>query len=153
MDFFEQISNNGVLIATFAAWLISCVLKGLIICVRERKFNIGRFMGPGGMPSSHSAIVAALSVAVGRAMGFDSPAFAITAALSLIVMYDASGIRRAAGKQAEMINAIVEAWNEKDPLIKQIKLKELLGHTPIEVFAGAVLGIVVAVLMPIAAVY
>ncbi|MCL2838580.1 MAG: divergent PAP2 family protein [Oscillospiraceae bacterium] len=148
MDFFEQISNNSVLIATFLAWAISCILKGLIVCIRERKFNIGRFMGPGGMPSSHSAIVAALSVSVGRVAGFDSPAFAITAALSLIVMYDASGIRRAAGKQAEMINAIVEAWNEKDPLRKQIKLKELLGHTPVEVFAGAVLGVIVAVLMP-----
>jgi len=150
MDFFEQISNNYVLIATFAAWAISCVLKGMIVCIRERKFSVGRFMGPGGMPSSHSAIVAALSVSVGRVVGFDSPAFAITAALSLIVMYDASGIRRAAGKQAEMINAIVEAWNEKDPLMKEIKLKELLGHTPVEVFAGAILGVIVAVVMPMA---
>jgi len=101
-------------------------------------------MGPGGMPSSHSALVTALTTAVGFSEGFASAAFAICCALSLIVMYDASGIRRAAGKQAEMINAIVEAWNEKDPLVKEIKLKELLGHTPLEVAAGAILGIVVA---------
>jgi len=102
-------------------------------------------MGPGGMPSSHSTLVAALATSVGLVEGFNSAAFAICAALSLIVMYDASGIRRAAGKQAEMINAIVEAWDENDPLVKEIKLKELLGHTPVEVVAGAILGIIIAV--------
>jgi len=147
MEFFEQIMDNSVLIATFFAWLISCVLKGFLVCIRERRFDITRFMGPGGMPSSHSALVTALAVSTGLVGGFDSIAFAICAALSLIVMYDASGIRRAAGKQAEMINAIVEAWNEKDPLMKEIKLKELLGHTPIEVAAGAILGAIVAVLV------
>jgi len=147
MEFFEQILDNSVLIATFFAWLISCVLKGFLVCIRERRFDITRFMGPGGMPSSHSALVTALAVSTGLVGGFDSIAFAICAALSLIVMYDASGIRRAAGKQAEMINAIVEAWNEKDPLMKEIKLKELLGHTPVEVAAGAILGAIVAVLV------
>ena len=147
MNLIEQILNNNVLIATFFAWAISCVLKGIIVCVRERRFNITRFMGPGGMPSSHSALVSALAISTGIEAGFDSVAFAITAALSLVVMYDASGIRRAAGKQAEMINAIVEAWDEKDPLMKEIKLKELLGHTPLEVLAGAFLGIMVAILI------
>ena len=148
MEIIQQILNNNILIATFFAWAISCVLKGLLVCIRERRFDIGRFMGPGGMPSSHSALVTALAISTGRALGFDSPAFAITAALSLVVMYDASGIRRAAGKQAEMINAIVEAWNENDSLMKEIKLKELLGHTPVEVAAGAALGLLVALILP-----
>jgi len=147
MSFFEQIMQYNMLVATFLAWAVSCVLKGLLVCIRERRFDITRFMGPGGMPSSHSSLVTALTTSVGLNEGFASAAFAICAALSLIVMYDASGIRRAAGKQAEMINAIVEAWNEKDPLMKEIKLKELLGHTPLEVMAGAVLGIVVALLL------
>jgi len=146
MNIIEQILNNNVLIATFFAWFLSCILKGFLVCVRERRFDITRFMGPGGMPSSHSALVTSLATAVGLSMGFDSATFAVCAALSLIVMYDASGIRRAAGKQAEMINAIVEAWDEKDPLMKEIKLKELLGHTPLEVMAGAVFGILVAVI-------
>ena len=147
MNFFEQIADYNILVATFLAWAVSCVLKGIIVCVRERRFDITRFMGPGGMPSSHSALVTALSVSVGLSEGFYSAAFAICAALSLVVMYDASGIRRAAGKQAEMINAIVEAWDEKDQLVKEIKLKELLGHTPLEVLAGALLGIIVAMLV------
>lgn len=144
MNFFEHIMEYRMIVATFSAWMISSVLKGFLVCIRERRFDITRFMGPGGMPSSHSALVTALTTAVGFSEGFASAAFAICCALSLIVMYDASGIRRAAGKQAEMINAIVEAWNEKDPLVKEIKLKELLGHTPLEVAAGAILGIVVA---------
>ena len=145
MYFIEQLLDNNILIATFFAWAFSCVLKGVIVCVRERRFDFARFMGPGGMPSSHSTLVAALATSVGLVEGFNSAAFAICAALSLIVMYDASGIRRAAGKQAEMINAIVEAWDENDPLVKEIKLKELLGHTPVEVVAGAILGIIIAV--------
>jgi acid phosphatase family membrane protein YuiD len=139
--------DNNVLIATFLAWAICCVFTGLLVCIRERRFDITRFMGPGGMPSSHSSLVTALAISVGISEGFHSAAFALCAALSLIVMYDASGIRRAAGKQAEMINAIVDAWDEKDPLMKEIKLKELLGHTPIEVMAGAALGIIVALLI------
>ena len=146
MEFFHDLFANKVLWVTFLAWLISCVLKGLLVCIMQKRFDITRFMGPGGMPSSHSTIVSALTISVGMSAGFDSAAFAICCVLALVVMYDASGIRRAAGQQAKMINMIIDAWDETDPLEKQIRLKELLGHTPLEVLAGAVLGILIAVL-------
>jgi hypothetical protein len=148
MIYFEQIMDNRVVLVTFFAWILSCIIKGLLVCVRERRVDMTRFMGPGGMPSSHSTLVTALSMSVGLAEGFGTTLFAMTCALSLIVMYDASGIRRAAGQQARMINMIIEAWDEKDPLEKEIRLKELLGHTPLEVFAGALLGVVIAILFP-----
>ena len=147
MRYIEEILSNRVMAATFFAWILSCVIKGMLVCVRERRFDMTRFMGPGGMPSSHSTLVSALATATGIAEGFDSTMFAITLALALVVMYDASGVRRAAGQQASMINMIIEAWDENDPLEKQIKLKELLGHTPLEVFSGCILGIAVALLV------
>lgn len=103
-------------------------------------------MGSGGMPSSHSTIVTCLALCTGLFEGFDTPVFALCCVLALVVMYDASGIRRAAGQQAKIINLIIDEWNESDPVEKQIKLKELLGHTPIEVFAGAVFGALCAIL-------
>ena len=103
-----------------------------------------RFMGPGGMPSSHSTLVTSLATCVGIHDGFDSVTFVICCAFALVVMYDASGIRRAAGQQAKMINMIIDAWDASDPLERQMRLKELLGHTPVEVCAGAVLGVVFA---------
>ena len=108
-----------------------------------------RFMGPGGMPSSHSTVVTCLATCVGIKSGFDSTSFVICCVLALVVMYDASGIRRAAGQQAKMINMIVDAWNERDPLEKQNRLKEILGHTPLEVCAGAILGVLISVLAEI----
>ncbi len=146
MRFFSEIAENKVFAVTFFAWILSCVLKGLLECIKQKRLDITRFMGPGGMPSSHSTIVTALAAAVGIEMGFNNPVFAVCCVLALVVMYDASGIRRAAGQQAQMINAILEAWDEDDPIEKQIKLKELLGHTPLEVCAGALLGIVTAVI-------
>lgn len=133
--------ENRIFFTVLFAWIFSCVLKGILVCIRERRLDLTRFMGPGGMPSSHSTIVTSLATCVGIRDGLNSTAFVICCALALVVMYDASGIRRAAGQQARMINMIVDAWNESDPLEKQIRLKELLGHTPLEVAAGAALGI------------
>ena len=110
----------------------------------EKKLDMTRFLGPGGMPSSHSTLVTSLATCVGIHDGFDSVTFVMCCAFALVVMYDASGIRRAAGQQAKMINMIVDAWNESDPLEKQMRLKEILGHTPVEVCAGATLGVVFA---------
>ncbi len=143
--YLEQLLNNKVFFTVLFAWIFSCVLKGVLVCIRDKRLDMTRFMGPGGMPSSHSTLVTCLAVCVGIHDGFDSVAFVICAALALVVMYDASGIRRAAGQQARMINMIIDAWDESDPLEKQIRLKELLGHTPLEVFAGALLGIIFAV--------
>ena len=145
MDFFSQIMDNSVLIVVFWGWLISCVLKGLLECIKQRRLDITRFMGPGGMPSSHSTVVTCLTTSVGITNGFDTSLFAMCCVLSFVVMYDASGIRRAAGQQAKMINMIIDAWDESDPIEKQIKLKELLGHTPLEVIAGAALGVIISV--------
>lgn len=142
--YLKQFLSNKIFFTVFFAWVFSCLLKGMIVCIREKRLDITRFMGPGGMPSSHSTIVTALAVCIGVHDGFDSTAFVICCAFALVVMYDASGIRRAAGQQARMINMIIDTWNESDPLEKQMRLKELLGHTPIEVFAGAALGILFA---------
>ncbi len=146
MEYLEQFLENRVFFVVFFAWIFSCVLKGFLVWVKDKKLDMTRFMGPGGMPSSHSTIVTCLATCIGIKMGFDDPVFVVCCAFALVVMYDASGIRRAAGQQARMINMIIDAWEESDPLEKQIRLKELLGHTPLEVWAGATLGILIAVL-------
>lgn len=146
MRLLQEFLNNNVFFVVFFAWAFSCVLKGFLVWVKDKKLDMTRFMGPGGMPSSHSTIVTCLAACVGLKEGFDSSLFVICCAFALVVMYDASGIRRAAGQQAKMINMIIDAWDETDPLEKQIRLKELLGHTPLEVCAGAALGIGIAVL-------
>lgn len=145
MGFLQDFLDNRIFFIVLVAWLLSCVIKGIIECFKNKKINWGRFFGPGGMPSSHSTIVCSLAVCVGIYEGFDSAIFVVCCALALIVMYDASGIRRAAGEQAKIINMIVDAWEERDPVLKEKKLKELLGHTPVEVLGGAVLGILFAI--------
>ncbi|MEG1442158.1 MAG: divergent PAP2 family protein [Oscillospiraceae bacterium] len=146
MNYFEQFLNNRVFFVVMFAWAFSCVLKGFLVWIKDKKLDMARFMGPGGMPSSHSTIVTSLAACIGITEGFNSGMFVMCCAFALVVMYDASGIRRAAGQQATMINMIIDTWDETDPLEKQIRLKELLGHTPLEVVAGAILGITIAVL-------
>ena len=146
MTYFEEFMSNKVFFVVFFAWVFSCVLKGFLVWIKDKKLDMTRFLGPGGMPSSHSTLVTSLATCVGIKDGFQSTLFVICCAFALVVMYDASGIRRAAGQQAKMINMIIDAWKESDQLEKQIRLKELLGHTPLEVIAGAILGIVIAVL-------
>lgn len=142
--YLSQWLENKVFFTVLFAWLFSCVLKGILVCIREKRLDMTRFMGPGGMPSSHSTLVTSLATCVGLYDGFDSVTFVICCAFALVVMYDASGIRRAAGQQAKMINMIIDAWDASDPLERQMRLKELLGHTPVEVCAGALLGVVFA---------
>lgn len=146
MNYLDQFLNNKIFFVVLFAWIFSCFLKGFLVWVKNKKLDMTRFMGPGGMPSSHSTIVTSLATAVGIKSGFDSPIFVVCCAFALVVMYDASGIRRAAGQQAKMINMIIDTWDETDPLEKQIRLKELLGHTPLEVVAGAALGILISIL-------
>ncbi len=145
MQILQQLAENRILITTLVAWAISCVLKGLTDIVANKEFKVNRFFGSGGMPSSHSATVVSLAVITGLAEGFDTAYFALSFVLALVVMYDASGIRRAAGQHAKFINMLMDAIMAQNPEEKQTKLKEILGHTPLEVFAGAVLGITVAV--------
>lgn len=145
MSFFNELVNNRVLIITLVALLTAQILKIIFVLITCKKIDFARLFGTGGMPSSHSALVTSLSVAVGKELGFDSIFFAMSLVFALVVMYDAAGIRRAAGKQAEILNKMIDDLYFGD--FKRERLKELLGHTPIEVFAGAFLGIFIGAIM------
>lgn len=143
MSSFTQLLYNNILWVSLLAWFIAQLLKVILTLVFNRKLDIRRFVGAGGMPSSHSAFVVSLATSVGKLEGYDSPIFAVAITFALIVMYDAAGIRRAAGKQAAVLNDILEQIQTKRSIPEE-KLKELLGHTPIEVFAGALLGFIIS---------
>lgn len=149
MTEFLDLFSNYILIAALASWLLAQLLKVLFYSIKHRTINLERLIGAGGMPSSHTATVVALTVAVGRLEGLASPLFAIAFILACVVMYDATGVRRAAGEQAKVLNKLVFEHSEDDePMDAQKALKEFLGHTPLEVFGGAILGIIVAFLLP-----
>lgn len=146
MNFFAKIIMNEAIIIAFVAWFIAQMLKVVLTLLLDKRFDLSRFVGSGGMPSSHTSTVMGLSTAVGLRTGWDSPIYAIAITFALVVMYDASGVRRAVGKQAALLNKmIVELSQHKQ--IKNEELKELIGHTPFEVIAGAVLGVIVANVM------
>jgi uncharacterized protein len=144
-DFFKEIAYNRILWTSLLALLVANILKGIFYFAKEKKINFKRFFGTGGMPSTHSTLVAALTTAVGIQTGWDSVATAIAIIFALIVMYDSAGVRRAAGRQAVILNKIMDEIFEEGEF-HQEHLKELLGHTPVEVFAGAALGILVAII-------
>ncbi len=133
------------LVPPLAAWLIAQIFKVLLTSFRERRLNLRVLAETGGMPSSHSAIVMGLTTAVGRINGVASDIFAVALILSLVVMYDAAGVRRAAGRQAAVLNRLVEDLVHMRG-IQEDRLRELLGHTPIEVLVGAAIGVVVGLL-------
>lgn len=140
---FSRIVYNAPLWAALLSWAIAQSTKIILTFILEKRFDPTRIVGTGGMPSSHSSLTMALTFSVGKHHGFDSPLFAIALILSFVVMYDAAGIRRAAGKQAEIINRLILQHKAPD----KEKLKELLGHTPLEVFVGGILGIAVGLLI------
>lgn len=144
MEYLRQFISNSVLITAIIGWFAAQVLK--IIFSWDKKFDFKRIVGSGGMPSSHAAFVVSLTFAVGFTNGFDSALFAVAAVFAFVVMYDAAGIRRSAGQQAAILNKILEDFQRSDYSHTNKKLKELLGHTPIEVFAGAILGIIIAII-------
>ncbi|MDP4133266.1 MAG: divergent PAP2 family protein [Bacillota bacterium] len=143
MNFWHQILQNEVLLCAIIGWLVAQVLKVVVILLKEKRFDLGRFIGSGGMPSSHSAFVSSMATAAAIHEGLDSTAFAISFVLAFVVMYDAAGVRKAAGEQAKVINLIQKSINETTA----IYLKELLGHTFSEVLAGCALGIVISLFM------
>ncbi len=138
------IFSNHVLIGALAGWVVAQCLKIPIHYLVEREWDWHRFHGSGGMPSSHSAMVTAAAVMSGFECGFDHPLFALAVALALIVMYDAAGVRRETGRQATVINQILRDVLINGKPISEGELKELVGHKPIEVAAGALTGVVVA---------
>ncbi|MFB8798767.1 MAG: divergent PAP2 family protein [Microcoleus sp.] len=138
------ILNNHVLVISLIACLAAQVLKLPIELIKNRKFNLRNLVTTGGMPSSHSAFVGALASGVGQTLGWESPEFAIATIFAIIVMYDAAGVRQAAGKQARILNQIIDEFFEEDHNFNEARLKELLGHTPFQVFVGLGLGITIS---------
>lgn len=136
--------QNGVLWASLAACLLAQVIKGVGDVIKNRKLNVRVVLGSGGMPSSHSALVTALATGVGQIDGWDSIEFALATVFAIIVMYDAAGVRRAAGKQARILNQMIDELFQEEHKFNEERLKELLGHTPVQVFVGSALGILVS---------
>ena len=141
-----QLFQNRVLMATVAAWIVAQTLKVLLAACKDHRFDFRWFLGTGGMPSAHSAGVAALATGVGLQLGFHTAGFAVATMFALVTMFDAQGVRRAAGRQAVVLNKIIDEIYTYG-LLKEDHLKELIGHTPIEVIVGAGVGCLTAILV------
>lgn len=141
-----EFSRNYIFGTTVAAWVIAQSIKVVLGVFREKRFNFRWFVGTGGMPSSHAAGVSALSTSIGVSYGFDSAIFAVTLVFTLIVLFDAQGVRFSTGRMAEILNKMLDDiyWKKR---LDDKQLKEFLGHTPVEVFAGIALGIIVSLLL------
>ena len=141
MNVFNDIVTNKCIYIPFLLWFFIQVFKVITDLVITKKLDVKRILGAGGMPSSHSAVVCALATLIGREYGFDSGVFAVAMIMAFVVMYDAAGVRRAAGKQARIINKILETPGLTTVEVQE-KLVEVLGHTPIQVFVGALIGFI-----------
>ena len=144
-EIFAQVIQNKVFMTTLSAWIIAQTIKVTIGVIRQKKFDFRWFVGTGGMPSSHAAGASCLATAIGLEYGFDTAYFALAAAFALVVMFDAQGVRRATGRQAHILNKITEDiyWQGR---IDEGRLRELVGHTPVEVIVGFLLGVLIAVI-------
>jgi len=142
---FSDLIKNKILMTTIAAWVIAQSLKVLIGIIRERKFDFRWFVGTGGMPSAHTTGASCLATAIGLEYGLSSAYFALAVSFAIVVMFDAQGVRRATGRQARILNRITEDiyWQGK---INEGRLRELIGHTPVEVIGGFLLGSTIALL-------
>ena len=144
MQDFSDILDNQVLVVAIAACLIAQVLKIPVELGTHGKLNLRAFVETGGMPSAHSAFVTALATGVGQTLGWASPEFAIAVVFAVIVMYDAAGVRQAAGKQARVLNQIIDEFFQGEHQFTEMRLKELLGHTPFQVIVGSILGVAIS---------
>lgn len=141
IEFFNQYK---FLIVPFVLWFGIQTFKVLYEYVKEGKWDFKRFMGAGGMPSSHSAVVVSLATLIAKYIGFDSPVFALSALFAFITMYDAAGVRRAVGEQAHILNKVVKEYKDMTP---GEYLQEKTGHTPVQVAAGALIGLVTGLIV------
>lgn len=141
-----ELLTNRFLYIPIIVWACVQVFKVVVDWIINKKFNFKRLMGAGGMPSSHTAVVTTLATLIGKEYGFNSGIFAIAVIFSIVVMYDAAGVRRAAGKQASLLNKIIETSNMTPSMVSE-KLVEVLGHTPMQVVVGAIIGISVGLLV------
>ena len=146
MNIFYQFSKNKIFWSVVVSWITAQFLKVLIGIVREKKFNFRWFIGTGGFPSSHAAGVSSLATCIAMVYGVDSPIFALTLIFTLIILFDAQGVRRSIGKQAEILNRMLDDiyWRKK---LDEGRLMELIGHTPVQVLSGVALGIVIALVV------
>lgn len=143
--YFDELMKNTVLISAVLGWLVAQILKTLIHMAMTKRFQAERLVGSGGMPSSHSSTVCALATATGIQYGLGSFEFAIAAILAIIVMYDAIGVRRETGRQSKVLNEMIELFSHMGKDVSaEDKLREFIGHTPLQVLAGAILGIGIA---------
>lgn len=145
MEDIQKLVTNKYLYVPLLLWFCIQVFKVICDLVKTKKFNFKRIMGAGGMPSSHTAVVTSLAMLVGKCEGFDSAMFAVALVFAMVVMYDAAGVRRAAGKQAHLLNKIIETPGLTGVEVQE-RLVEDLGHTPLQVIVGAIIGITVGLL-------
>ena len=148
MDYISELLSNKIIIAGVVSWMTAQCLKLLIYRIVNKELNFERLFGDGGMPSSHSATVTSVALMTGLLAGFDSPIFGVAFILAVVVMHDASGVRLETGKQAKVINELVEIFKDlgKNSLSPEDKLKEFVGHTHMQVLAGFSLGIIVTII-------
>ena len=150
MNIFMQIVTNPVLFIPALSWIVAQILKAIINAIVNKKFSFSRLVGDGGMPSGHSATVTSLAIMCGLTSGFDSPTFGLATIFAIVVMHDALGVRREAGKHAMSIIEMAEILNdfisEHNSQIKTDKLKIFVGHTPWQVVCGSALGALIAIL-------
>ena len=153
MSIIQSTLANQILLVSMLAWLLAQGSKILLAFILGRRLSVWMIMESGGFPSSHSALVSAMTIKVGQVAGWDAPLFAVSLIFAFIVMYDAAGVRRAAGEHAYLINEMIDRLDlthllksSKKAEDEKKKLKELIGHTPFEVFGGAVIGVLMAIL-------
>jgi len=162
MSILRAITSNYIINVGVFSFVLAQILKALLVLITKRKLSLERLLGAGGMPSSHAALTSSVAVAVAHKEGIASPIFGLAIVLAIVVMYDAMGVRRAAGEHARLLNRLVidlpqfsltsKSSNKKDrvkpppPTYKE--LKEFLGHTPLEVLGGCILGVLIALLLP-----
>ncbi len=149
MTLINEILSNHMLVCAVISYFVAQILKIIITLIREKRIDLHLMFSSGGMPSSHSSTVASLCISSARVWGVGSPYFAITLVLAAIVMYDAAGVRRAAGEHAKILNRLLEDLTSGDQARTEAGLKELIGHTPLQVAMGAILGISIPFIVPI----
>lgn len=146
MNDIEALINNKYIYIPLLVWFFIQLFKVIWDLITTKKFNFKRILGAGGMPSSHSAVVMCLAVMIGKEQGFGTSIFALALISAIVVMYDAAGVRRAAGKQAALLNKIVDTPGLSIPQVQE-RLVEVLGHTPTQVFVGAIIGVIVGLIV------
>ena len=154
MEFIRNILTwNEILTISILGWLIAQLIKTSISSILAGKLQLERMVGDGGMPSAHSATVCAMVVATGRIEGVHSSLFAIACVIAIITMHDAMGVRHETGEQAKVLNNIIEMWLEEgeshSPFLQNMHLKEMVGHTPLQVYGGLIVGAAVGFLYPL----